>query len=65
MTETASSSCRGKRRPKLLRASILGRVPPSGPIFGLTVDAVDAKDLVRVCTAWGFDVQIDVLEPLT
>ena len=26
-----------ERRPKLLRASILGRVPPSGPIFGLTV----------------------------
>ena len=27
--------------------------------------ALDAKDLVRVCTAWGFDVQIAVFEPLT
>ena len=26
-----------ERRSKLLRVSILGRVPPSGPIFGLTV----------------------------
>ena len=51
MTETASSVlAKGslyigtgngfiprERRPKLLRASILGRVPPSGPIFGLAV----------------------------
>ena len=26
-------------------------------------DAVDAKDLVQVCTEWGFDVQIAVLAP--
>ena len=29
------------------------------------MDALDAEDLVRVCTAWGFDVQIAVFEPLT
>ncbi len=29
-----------------------------------SMDAVDAKDLVRVCTAWGFDVQIPILVPL-
>ena len=28
------------------------------------MDAVDAEDLVQVCTAWGFDVQIPVLAPL-
>ena len=27
-------------------------------------DAVDAEDLVQVCTAWGFDVQISMLAPL-
>ena len=27
-------------------------------------DAVDAEDLVQVCTAWGFDFQIPVLVPL-
>ncbi len=27
-------------------------------------DAVDAEDLVQVCTAWGFDVQLPKLEPL-
>ncbi len=28
------------------------------------MDAVDAKDLVQVCTSWGFDVEIPVLAPL-
>ena len=28
------------------------------------MDAVEAKDLVEVCTAWGFDVEIPVLAPL-
>ena len=28
------------------------------------MDAVDAKDLVQACTAWGFDVKIAVLAPL-
>ena len=28
------------------------------------MDAVGAKDLVQVCTAWGFDVKIPVLAPL-
>ena len=28
------------------------------------MDAVDAEDLSRVCTAWGFDVKIPVLAPL-
>ena len=27
-------------------------------------DAVDAEDLVQVCTEWGFDVRIAVLAPL-
>lgn len=27
-------------------------------------DTVDAEDLVQVCTAWGFYVQIPVLAPL-
>ena len=29
-----------------------------------STDAVDAEDLVQVCTAWGFDVQIPMLVPL-
>ena len=28
------------------------------------MDAVGAEDLVQVCTAWGFDVEIPVLAPL-
>jgi hypothetical protein len=28
------------------------------------VDAVDANDLVEVCTAWGFDTTVQVLAPL-
>ena len=28
------------------------------------MDAVDAGDLVQVCAAWGFDVEIPVLAPL-
>ncbi len=27
------------------------------------MDAVDAGDLVQVCAAWGFDVEIPVLAP--
>ena len=30
-----------------------------------STDAVDAEDLVQVCTAWGFDVQIPMLVPLS
>ena len=28
------------------------------------MDAVDAEDLVQVCTAWGFDVEIPALAPM-
>lgn len=28
------------------------------------MEAVDARDLAEVCTAWGFDVEIPVLAPL-
>ena len=28
------------------------------------MDAVDAGDLVQVCAAWGFDVELPVLAPL-
>ena len=28
------------------------------------MEAVDADDLVQVCTAWGFDVEIPTLTPL-
>ena len=28
------------------------------------MDSVDARDLIEVCTAWGFDVEIPVLAPM-
>ena len=49
--------------------TVIGLLRPDAPQLQCKLhkpmDAVDAKDLVRVCTAWGFDVQIAVLEPLT
>ena len=49
--------------------TVIGLLRPDAPQLQCKlhkpVDAVDAKDLVRVCTAWGFDVQIAVFEPLT
>ena len=38
--------------------------PPLQHKLHKPTDAVDAEDLTRVCTAWGFDVQIPVLVPL-
>ena len=49
--------------------TVIGLLRPDAPQLQCKlhkpVDAVDAKDLVRVCTAWGFDVQIAIPEPLT
>ncbi|MYA21419.1 MAG: nitrate reductase [Gemmatimonadetes bacterium] len=49
--------------------TVIGLLRPDAPQLQCKlhkpVDAVDAKDLVQVCTAWGFDVPIAVLEPLT
>ena len=38
--------------------------PPLQHKLHKPADAVDAEDLVQVCTAWGFDVQIPMLAPL-
>ena len=38
--------------------------PPLQHKLHKPTDAVDAEDLMHVCTAWGFDVQIAVLAPL-
>ena len=47
--------------------TVIGLLRPDAPQLQFKLhkpmDAVDAKDLVQVCTAWGFDVQISVLEP--
>ena len=49
--------------------TVIGLLRPDAPQLQCKLhkpmDAVDAKDLVRVCTAWGFDIQIAVFEPLT
>ena len=49
--------------------TVIGLLRPDAPQLQYKLhkpmDAVDAKDLVQVCTAWGFDVQIAVFEPLT
>ena len=38
--------------------------PPLQHKLHKPTDAVDAADLVQVCAAWGFDVQLPILEPL-
>ena len=38
--------------------------PPLQHKLHKPTDAVDAEDLVQVCKAWGFDVQIPMLVPL-
>ena len=49
--------------------TVFGLLRPDAPQLQHKVhkptDAVDAEDLLQVCTAWGFDVQIAALEPLT
>ena len=48
--------------------TVIGLLRPDAPQLQYKlhkpVDAVDAKDLLQVCTAWGFDVKIPVLAPL-
>ena len=48
--------------------TVIGLLRPDAPQLQCKLhkpmDAVDAKDLVQVCTAWGFDVKIPVLAPL-
>ena len=39
--------------------------PPLQHKLHKPTDAVDAEDLVQVCTAWGFDTHIAAFEPLT
>lgn len=47
--------------------TVIGLLRPDAPQLQFKLhkpmDAVDARDLVQVCTAWGFDVQMSVLEP--
>ncbi len=38
--------------------------PPLQHKLHKPTDAVDAEDLVQVCKAWGFDVQISIFVPL-
>ncbi len=46
--------------------TVIGLLRPDAPQLQFKLhkpmDAVDAKDLLQVCTAWGFDVQMSVLE---
>ena len=48
--------------------TVIGLLRPGAPQLQCKLhkpmDAVDAKDLAQVCTAWGFDVKIPVLAPL-
>ena len=48
--------------------TVIGLLRPDAPQLQYKLykpmGAVDAKDLVQVCTAWGFDVQIPILIPL-
>ena len=48
--------------------TVIGLLRPDAPPLQCKLhkpmDAVDAKDLVQVGTAWGFDVNIPVLAPL-
>ncbi len=38
--------------------------PPIQHKLHKSTDSIDAADLVRVCTEWGFDVQRPILQPL-
>ncbi len=48
--------------------TVIGLLRPDAPQLQYKlhepVDAVDAQDLIQVCKAWGFDVDISVLAPL-
>ncbi len=48
--------------------TVIGLLRPDAPQLQCKLhkpmDAVDAKDLVQVCTAWGFDVRLAVFAPL-
>ena len=48
--------------------TVFGLLRPGAPQLQCklhkALDAVDAKDLVQVCAAWGFDARIPVLAPL-
>ena len=48
--------------------TVIGLLRPDAPQLQCKLhkpmDAIDAKDLVQVCTAWGFDARIPVLAPL-
>ena len=48
--------------------TVIGLLRPDAPQLQCKLhkpmDAVDAKDLAQVCTAWGFDAKIPVLAPL-
>ena len=48
--------------------TVIGLLRPDAPQLQYKLhkpmDAVDAKGLAQVCTAWGFDVKIPVLAPL-
>ena len=48
--------------------TVIGLLRPAAPQLQCKLhkpmDAVDAKDLAQVCTAWGFDASIPVLAPL-
>ena len=47
--------------------TVIGLLRPDAPQLQFKLhkpmDAVEAQDLVQVCTAWGFDVDIPVLAP--
>ena len=47
--------------------TVVGLLRPDAPQLQYKLhkptDAVDAADLVQVCQAWGFDVQIPILVP--
>ena len=48
--------------------TVIGLLRPDAPQLQCKLhkpmDDVDAKDLVQVCSTWGFDVEIPVLAPL-
>ncbi len=59
-------ACREEGCPPI--ETVVALLRPDGPPLQhklhKTTDAVDAEDLVQVCKAWGFDVQISILAPL-
>ncbi len=59
-------ACREEGCPPI--ETVVALLRPDGPPLQhklhKTTDAVDAEDLVQVCKAWGFDVQISILTPL-